>query len=95
MNTLQSHKQEFESGIVTELGYSAISDAEGYGAASSIGAGSVSIALLWQAFRQGKALSLFCKGQPPLQPKSDSELAKWCEDNFPSCYEEYIRRGKH
>lgn len=95
MNTLQSHMQEFESGIVTELGYSAIFDAEAYDAASSVGAGSLSITLLWQAFRQGKALSLFCKGQSPLKPKSESELAQWCQNNFPSCYEEHLRRGKH
>jgi hypothetical protein len=94
MNTLQSHKQEFESGIVTELGYAAIADAEGYDAASSVGAGSVSITMLWQAFRQGKSLSLFCKGQSTFQPKSDSELAEWCEDNFPACYGEHLRRAK-
>ncbi|KAA0692490.1 hypothetical protein DT594_16195 [Halopseudomonas laoshanensis] len=95
MNTLQSHKEEFASGIVTELGYSAIADAEGYDAASSVGAGSVSITLLWQVFRQGKALSLFRKGRSPLQPHSENELAKWCVDNFPACYEEHLRRAKH
>jgi hypothetical protein len=56
MNTLQSHEEEFESGTVTESGYAAIADAEGYGAASSIGAGSVSINKLWNAFGQGKPL---------------------------------------
>jgi hypothetical protein len=95
MNTLQSHTQEFEGGIVTELGYRAISDAEGYGAASSVGAGSVSITLLWQAFRQGKTISLFCKGQSTLQPKSENELTKWCENNFPLCYKEHLQREKN
>ena len=43
MNTLQSHEEEFEAGTVTESGYAALDDAEGYGAASSVGSGSVSI----------------------------------------------------
>jgi hypothetical protein len=95
MNTLKSHKKEFENGIVTELGYAAIADAEGYDAASSVGAGSVCITLLWQAFSQRLVLSLFSKDLTIVQPTSDSELAKWCEDNFPTCYKEHLRRLEH
>tara|TARA_Y100001963_G_scaffold157876_1_gene255513 strand:+ start:541 stop:828 length:288 start_codon:yes stop_codon:yes gene_type:complete len=95
MNTLQSHKEEFENGIVNEMGYAAISDAENYDAASSVGAGSVCIAKLWQAFREGKRVSLFSKSQLTFHPSSEIELGEWCEENFPACYGEYLRRAQH
>ena len=95
MNTLQSHEEEFESGTVTESGYAAIADAEGYGATSSIGAGSVSINKLWNAFGQGKPLLLYCADKSIFQPNTDGELSKWCENNFPACFGEYLRRKKH
>lgn len=95
MNTLQLHEEEFEAGTVTEAGFAAIDDAEGYGAASSIGAGSVSITIIWQAFRQGKPLLLYCKDKSVCQPNTDDELAEWCENNFPACYGEYLRVKKH
>ena len=95
MNTLQLHQEEFEAGIVTELGFAAIDDAEGYGAASSIGAGSVFIAKLWEAFTAGKALTLHSKEKSIIQPKTERELANWCEYNFPACFGEYLRRATH
>ena len=95
MNTLQSNTEEFEIGIVTESGFRAIDDAEGYGAASSIGAGNVSISKLWKAFRQGKMLKLYGKDKATFQPKTENELSDWCKSNFPACYEEYLRREKH
>tara|TARA_R110000751_G_C13706457_1_gene473937 strand:- start:41 stop:328 length:288 start_codon:yes stop_codon:yes gene_type:complete len=95
MNTLQIHEEEFEAGVVTESGFSAIADAEGYGAASSIGAGSVSITRLWRAFRLGKSLKLFSKDKSITQPEAESELSRWCEVHFPACYGEHLRRAKH
>lgn len=95
MNTLQSHEEEFDAGIVTESGFLAIDDAEGYGAASSIGAGSISITRLWRALRLGKPLELFSKDKSIIQPKTESELARWCEVHFPACYAEHLRRAKH
>ena len=95
MNTLQLHEEEFEAGTVTESGYAAIDDAEGYGAASSIGAGSVSISKIWQAFRQGRSLSLYCKDKSMFQPNTEDELAELCDNHFPACYGEYLRREKH
>lgn len=94
MNTLQSHEEEFKAGIVTESGFSAINDAEGYGAASSIGAGSVCITSLWSAFRLGKSLRLFYRNKSIILPKTESDLVRWCELHFPVCYEEYLRRAK-
>ncbi|MES1947395.1 hypothetical protein C84B14_08602 [Salinisphaera sp. C84B14] len=95
MNTLQSHEEEFEAGTVTESGYAALDDAEGYGAASSVGSGSVSIDKVWQAYRQGRSLWLYCKDKLMFQPNTEDELADWCENNFPACYGEYLRRKKH
>ena len=92
MNTLQLHLEDFENGIVTESGFSAIGDAEVYAAASSIGAGSNCISMLWSAFNQGKALSLFSADKSIIQPKIERELVDWCVKNFPDCYEEYLRR---
>ncbi len=95
MNTLQSHREEFESGIVTKSGFAAIDDAEGYGAASSIGAGSASLATLWHAFQKGESLSLYSKDQSVCRPKTEEQLADWCKANFPACYGEFRRRSKH
>lgn len=95
MNTLEAHKEEFESGIVTEMGYAAMAEAERYDAASAIGAGSVSIALLWKAFRQGKTLFLYSRDLSSFRPTSESELRQWCDENFPVCYAEHLRRSKH
>ena len=95
MNTLQIHTEEFEEAIVTDSGYAAIDDAEGYGAASSIGAGSTCIKKLWLAFNAGKQLSLYSKNKETCQPSTESELIAWCNKNFPACYGEYLRRSKH
>jgi hypothetical protein len=94
MNTLQSHIEEFSKGIVTELGYAALADAEGYGAASSIGAGCNTITMLWEAFSFGKPLALYSMDKTVCNPGADAELADWCESNFPSCYGEFLRRSK-
>lgn len=95
VNSIRSYSKEFENGIVTKQGFSAIYDAEIYGAASSIGAGSVSLAKLWQAFRQGKSLSLYSRTGAMIQPKSEAELAEWCENNFPECYVEFLQREQN
>ncbi|WP_144394628.1 hypothetical protein [Pleionea sediminis] len=95
MNTLQSHEDEFDAGEVTESGFAAINDAEGYGAASSIGAGSVSIAKIWKAFRLGKSLKLYSKNKHIVKPETESELTSWFEQHFPACYGEYLRNAKH
>ncbi|UYG00590.1 MULTISPECIES: hypothetical protein [unclassified Halomonas] len=92
MNTLPSHQQAFAKGVVTRSGYRALSDAEGYGAASSIGAGSTYIALLWQAFGAGEALSLYSNSAPTRHPATAAELADWCQTHFPDCYGEYLAR---
>lgn len=95
MNTLELHEEEFEAGNVTQSGYAALNDAEAYGAASSIGAGSVGINKIWQAFRRGRSLSLYCKDKAVCQPNTEDELVEWCGNNFPVCYGEYLRRKKH
>lgn len=95
MNTLQSHKKEFESGIVTESGFAAIDDAEGYGAATTVSAGSGCIAMLWGAFEQGESLSLYSKDKPVCRPKTEEQFAVWCHANFPVCYGEYLRHRKY
>ncbi|WP_040576182.1 hypothetical protein [Methylophaga thalassica] len=95
MNTLQSHREEFESGIVTESGFAAMDDAEGYGAASTVGAGSASVAMLWRAFEKGESLSLYSKDKSVCRPMTEEQLAVWCKANFPACYGEYLRRLKH
>lgn len=46
MNTLQSHTTEYKQGCVSKLGFAALDDAEGYDAASSIGACSASSIVL-------------------------------------------------
>ena len=94
MNTLQLHEHEYAVGTVTESGYAALDEAEGYGAASSIGAGSVVITRIWQAFRQGRSFSLHCKDGSTCQPNTEDELAEWCETHFPACYAEHLRRKK-
>jgi hypothetical protein len=94
MNTLKSHADEFGNGTVTKLGFMALGDAEGYDAASSIGACSASIALIWQAQRNGKNLDLFCPNQESISSKSASDLAKWCSNYFPTSYNEYLSRAK-
>lgn len=95
MNTLQSHKEEFESGTVTESGFAAIDDAEAYGAASSIGAGSASIEMVWHAFEKGESLSLYSKDKSVCRPETKDQLVAWCKANFPACYNEFLRRLKH
>jgi hypothetical protein len=94
MNTLQSHTTEFEQGFVSKLGFEALEDAEGYGAASSIGACSASLAHLWCAIRQGKTLKLFRPDEELLITTSEVDLHAWCTKHFHVSYNEYLGRIK-
>jgi hypothetical protein len=94
MNTLQSHTIEYEQGFVSELGFAALDEAEGYDAASSIGACSASLAHLWRAIREGKTLKLFRPGKELLITISEADLHAWCTKHFQVSYNEYLRRIK-
>lgn len=94
MNTLQSHTTEYKQGFVSKLGFSALGDAEGYGAASTIGACSASLAHLWEAIRQGKSLKLFRPDGEPLVTTSEADLQAWCIKYFQVSYDEYLHRLK-
>ncbi len=94
MNTLQAHLADYDKGFVSELGFSALSDAEGYGAASSIGASGSSIARLWQALENGRVLKLFCREGVTVSAHTEMELKDWCIRYFPLSYSEFLRRAE-
>jgi hypothetical protein len=94
MNTLQVHIPDYDNGFVSELGFSAISDAEAYGAASSIRASGSAIARLWQALANGRDLKLFCREGVTVSAHTEMELKDWCTRYFPISYSEYLRRAE-
>jgi hypothetical protein len=94
MNTLQSHTTEYKQGVVSKPGFEALDDAEGYDAASSIGACSASLAHLWCAIREGKTLKLFRPDEELLITISEIDLHAWCTKYFHVSYNEYLRRIK-
>lgn len=94
MNTLQAHLTDYDNGFVSEQGFSALSDAEAYGAASSIGASGSSIARLWQALANGRDLKLFCREGVTVSAHTEMELKNWCTRYFPLSYSEYLCRAQ-
>lgn len=92
MNTLQSHTTEYKQGLVSKLSFSALDDAEGYGAASSISACSESLAHLWEAISYGQTLKLFRPDGEPLVTTSKTDFHAWCIKYFRVSYDEYLRR---
>lgn len=90
--TLQSHFDEFDSGVVTESGFRALQDAEGYGSASSIGAASACIAKLGICISK-KSLSLYIPGEGPRSVISSDGFKEWCEKYLPVSYKEFLSRS--
>lgn len=87
MCTLQDHESDLSQGWVTEAGFKVLQDAEIYGAAASIGAGSTCLATLWQTLDE-RALSLHVPGEGQAQVNDAAGLAHWCERYFPDCFAE-------
>lgn len=94
MNTLQAHHADYDNGFVSEQGFSALSDAEVYGAASSIGASSTCVARLWRALANGRELKLSCREGVTISAHTEMELKDWCTRYFPLSYSEYLSRAQ-
>ncbi|WP_447553574.1 hypothetical protein [Vreelandella sp. EE22] len=92
MTGLPDHHAAFERGIVTESGFGALCDAEVYGAAASIGAGSACLHMLWQALEL-HTLLLYTPGGESISVVSHATLAQWCQAYFPDCFSEYLARA--
>jgi hypothetical protein len=93
MNTLASNSKDFDKGLVTELGFSALYDAESYDQASSIGACSKNLARLLKYLQQNKVLHLYVPNGDTLLVSNSGEFEKWASKYFPTSFGYMVKYG--
>jgi hypothetical protein len=83
MNTLAKNSNDYRNGLVSELGFRALSDAEGYDQVSSVSACAARLGELKSYLVGGGNLILFVPGGKSMSTNSISEFEHWAKTHFP------------
>ena len=84
MNTLATNSHDYKNGLVSGLGFRALSDAEGYDQVSSVSACATRLGELKSYLVGGGNLSLFVPNSEPLYTNSIFEFENWAKTFFPA-----------
>ncbi|WP_430455067.1 hypothetical protein [Rheinheimera sp.] len=84
MNTLASNSNDYRNGLVSELGFKALSDAEGFDQVSSISACAAKLGELKSYLVGGGNLVLFVPDREPLSTNKIFEFEDWAKTYFPA-----------